>query len=177
MKSPLSVQEGFDILIFEILLSLPFGHNRIPIWNFQLKIIFKTRVVVRSFCFGLMLSLPLWHKSPKTELLEPLELLSPPLVNKTYEWRLYQRRSPFAWDLCSLPQRRRVARSDGEGWVMEWKPLSSPKTSIPFQYTYDLVGDRLENTLVIAYERDMIKGIWMSYVCKLTKEVPRIKNI
>jgi hypothetical protein len=35
----------------------------------------------------------------------------------------------------------------------------------------------LKNTLVIAYERDMIKGIQMSYVCKSTKEVPRIKNI
>jgi hypothetical protein len=55
--------------------------------------------------------------------------------------------------------------------------LSSPKTPIPFQYTYDLVWNRLENILVIAYERDMIKGIWMSYVCNLAKEVPRIKNI
>jgi hypothetical protein len=35
----------------------------------------------------------------------------------------------------------------------------------------------LKNTLVIAYERDMIKGIQMSYVCKSTKEVPRVKNI
>jgi hypothetical protein len=34
-----------------------------------------------------------------------------------------------------------------------------------------------ENTLVIAYKRDMIKGIFMSYVCKLAKEIPRIKNI
>ena len=25
--------------------------------------------------------------------------------------------------------------------------------------------------------KDMIKGIFMSYVCKLTKEIPRIKNI
>jgi hypothetical protein len=33
------------------------------------------------------------------------------------------------------------------------------------------------NTLVIAYERDMIKGIFMSYACKLAKEIPRIKNI
>jgi hypothetical protein len=55
--------------------------------------------------------------------------------------------------------------------------LSSPKTPIPFQYTYDLVSNRLENTLVIAYERDMIKGIQMSYVCKLAKEIARIKNI
>jgi hypothetical protein len=37
--------------------------------------------------------------------------------------------------------------------------------------------NRLESTLVIAYERDMIKGIQMSYVCNLAKEVPRIKNI
>jgi hypothetical protein len=27
------------------------------------------------------------------------------------------------------------------------------------------------------YKRDMIKGIFISYVCKSTKEVPRIKNI
>jgi hypothetical protein len=60
---------------------------------------------------------------------------------------------------------------------VEWKPLSSPKTPIPFQYTYDLVLDILENTLVIAYKRDMIKGIFISYVCKLAKEVPGIKNI
>jgi hypothetical protein len=55
--------------------------------------------------------------------------------------------------------------------------LFSPKTPIPFQYTYDLIWNLLENTLVIAHESDMIKGIWMSYVCKSTKEVPRIKNI
>jgi hypothetical protein len=35
----------------------------------------------------------------------------------------------------------------------------------------------LKNALVIAYERDMIKGIFMSYVCKLAKEISRIKNI
>jgi hypothetical protein len=33
----------------------------------------------------------------------------------------------------------------------------------------------LKNTLVIAYERD--KGIQMSYVCNLVKEIARIKNI
>jgi hypothetical protein len=42
---------------------------------------------------------------------------------------------------------------------------------------YDLVGNLLENTLVIAYKRDMIKGILMSYMCKTSKEIPRIKNI
>jgi hypothetical protein len=86
-----------------------------------------------------------------------------PLANKTYEWRLYQS--------------RRDGRSDGEGGVTEWKPLSSSKIPIPFQYTYDLVWNRLENILVIAYKRDMIKGIFMSYVCKTSKEIPRIKNI
>jgi hypothetical protein len=35
----------------------------------------------------------------------------------------------------------------------------------------------LKNTLVIAYERDMIKGIHMSYVSKLAKEIAQIKNI
>jgi hypothetical protein len=40
-----------------------------------------------------------------------------------------------------------------------------------------LVWNTLENTLAIAYKRDMIKGIFMSYVCKLAKEIPGIKNI
>ena len=60
---------------------------------------------------------------------------------------------------------------------VEWKPLSSPKTPIPFQYTYDLVENTLENTLVIAYKRDMIKGMLVCYVCRLAKEIPGIKNI
>jgi hypothetical protein len=76
-----------------------------------------------------------------------------------------------------LVQEGRVTWSVGEGWVTEWKPLSSPKTPISFQYTYDLVWNRLESTLVIAHERDMIKGIQMSYVCNLAKEIARIKNI
>ena len=42
---------------------------------------------------------------------------------------------------------------------------------------YDLAWNALKNTLVIAHERDMIKGIIMSYVCKTSKEIPRIKNI
>ena len=42
---------------------------------------------------------------------------------------------------------------------------------------YDLVWNSLENTLVIAYKREMIKGILMCYVCKTSKEIPRIKNI
>jgi hypothetical protein len=42
---------------------------------------------------------------------------------------------------------------------------------------YDLAWNTLENTLVIAHERDMIKGISMSYVCKTSIKIPRIKNI
>jgi hypothetical protein len=71
---------------------------------------------------------------------------------------------------CS-ERRRRMS------YGVEWKPLSSPKTPNPFQYTYDLVWNILENTLVIAYKRDTIKGILMSYMCKTSKEIPRIKNI
>jgi hypothetical protein len=59
---------------------------------------------------------------------------------------------------------------------VEWKPLSSPKTPIPFQ-SMTWVEIYLKNTLVIAYKIDMIKSILMSYVCKTSKEIPRIKNI
>jgi hypothetical protein len=108
---------------------------------------------VWSFCFGLILSPPLawiakngyfeWNRSPfLTNFL--------PLANK-HEWRLYQ-----SW---------RVARSDGEGWVMEWKPLSSPKTPIPFQYTYDLVWNSLENTLVIVYIKETWSKVYLWAMC------------
>jgi hypothetical protein len=164
---PLSAQEGFDVNFEEGIPIWNYITSKIPIWKY----FFKTKLKRLKFwnwwwCGPFALgscTLLLWHKSPKTESLEPFELLSPPLVNKTYEWRLYQR--------------QRVARSDGEGWVTEWKPLSSPKIPISFQYTYDLVWNILEDTLVIAHERDMIKSIFMSYVCKTSKEIPRIKNI
>jgi hypothetical protein len=47
----------------------------------------------------------------------------------------------------------------------------------PFQYTYDLVWNRLENTLVIAYEEIWSKVHKWAMCAILTKEVPRIKNI
>jgi hypothetical protein len=59
---------------------------------------------------------------------------------------------------------------------VEWKPFVFAEDSISLSI-YDLVLNTLENTLVIAYKRDMIKGIFMSYVCKTSKEIPRIKNI
>jgi hypothetical protein len=161
MNSPLSVQEGFKISILIIVLSPPFEHNKIPIWKSLVLKLGGGAVLLlwaNTFSpFGMNRQKQIFEWN-----ISPLKLLSP-LWQTKYEWRLYQR-----W---------RVARNDGKGWVMEWKPLSSPKTPIPFQDTYDLVWISLENTLVIAHERDMIKGIMMSYVCKTSKEIPRIKNI
>ena len=150
---PLSVQEGFDIPFLKYYFLPLFEHNKIPIENTLWKTKFLKLVVVRSFCFGLILSPPLaWIA--KNGIIRALKVMSSSLViNK------WVKIIPKMKSFCFLPQRWRVAWSDGEGWVTEWKPLSLPKTPIPFQYTYDLVWNRLENTLVIAYERDMIKGI------------------
>jgi hypothetical protein len=51
------------------------------------------------------------------------------------------------------------------------------RLQFPFNTPMTWFLNSLENTLVIAYERDMIKGIYMSFVCKTSKEIPRIKNI
>jgi hypothetical protein len=51
------------------------------------------------------------------------------------------------------------------------------RLQFPFNTPMTCFENSLENTLVIADERDMIKGILMSYVCKTSKEIPRIKNI
>jgi hypothetical protein len=69
-------------------------------------------------------------------------------------------------------------QSDGEGWVIRWSGVEAfvfaeDSNSLSI---YDLAWNVLENTLVIAHERDMIKGILKSYVCKTSKEIPRIKN-
>jgi hypothetical protein len=78
-NSPLSVQEGFDISILKYYFLPPFEHNKIPILNFQLKIILNLGGGAVLLLWA-NYSLPLWHESPKTESLEPFELLSPPLV-------------------------------------------------------------------------------------------------
>jgi hypothetical protein len=137
---------------------------KILLWNQTKNFEIGGGVVVRSFGFGLTFSPPLAWIAKNGGIIA-LGNYFLPLWQTKYEWRLYQ-----SW---------RIVWSDGEGWVdgVEWKPLSLPKTPIPFQYTYDLVWNLLENTLVIAYKRDMIKGILMSYVCKTSKEIPRIKNI
>ena len=53
------------------------------------------------------------------------------------------------------------------------------RLQFPFNIPMTWFEIDLKNTLVISYERDqnMIKGIFMSYVCNLAKEVARIKNI
>jgi hypothetical protein len=121
-------------------------------------------VVVRSFCFGLILSPPLAWIAKNGIIRALCKTTFSPLANKTWVKIIPKMEN------CS-ERRRRMS------YGVEWKPLSSPKTPIPFQYTYDLVWNTLENTLVIAYERDMIKGIFMSYVCNLAKEISRIKDI
>jgi hypothetical protein len=71
----------------------------------------------------------------------------------------------------SYSERRRRMSYGVEAFVF------AEDSNFPFNTPMTWFENRLENTLVIAYERDMIKGIWMSYVCKSTKEVSRIKNI
>jgi hypothetical protein len=72
----------------KILLAPPLEHKEIPILKFSIKlkiINFKIRVVVQGGAVLLLwahIFLPLWHESPKTESLEPSEVLSPPLVKK-----------------------------------------------------------------------------------------------
>jgi hypothetical protein len=71
----------------------------------------------------------------------------------------------------SAERRRRMNNS------MEWSgSLVFAEDSFSLSI-YDLAWDALENTLVIAHERDMIKGILMSYGCKISIKIPRIKNI
>ena len=103
---PLSVQEGFDMSFFEILLSPPFEHNRIPIYNILGNTKFLKLVVVRSFCFGLILSPPLaWIA--KNGIIRALEVLSSPLViNKWVKIIPKTKSGPFALGFYSLPQRQ-----------------------------------------------------------------------
>jgi hypothetical protein len=102
---PLSVQEGFKTSILKILLSPPFEHNKISIWkSLVLKLGGGAVLLLWAHTFS-----PFGMNRQKQILewdISPFITIFSPLANKTYEWRLYQR--------------RRDARSDGEGWVMEW---------------------------------------------------------
>jgi hypothetical protein len=63
--------------------------------------------------------------------------------------------------------------------LMEWSGSLCLRRRLQFPFNIPMTWFEihLKNTLVIAYERDMIKGIFMSYVCKTSKEILRIKNI
>jgi hypothetical protein len=54
--------------------------------------------------------------------------------------------------------------------------LSSPKTPFPLSI-YELAWNTLEIHISHSKERDMIKCIYLSYLCKISIKIPRIKNI
>jgi hypothetical protein len=73
---------------------------------------------------------------------------------------------------CCSKRRRRMSN------LMEWSGSLCLRRRLQFPFNLWLGFEiHLKNTLVIAYKRDMIKGILMSYVCKISKEITRIKNI
>ena len=167
---PLSVQEGFKILILKILLSPPFEHNEIPIW----KIISIEKLFLKLGGGAVLLLWAhafspfgmnrqkriLWVKyKPLVKLLSPL-------------WQIKTWVKIIPKTVSCSERRRRMS------YGVEWKPLSSPKTPIPFQYTYDLVWNPLENTLVIAYIKETWSKVYLRVMCaSLAKKIPRIKNI
>jgi hypothetical protein len=82
IKSPLSVQEGFEISSFENTTCSPFRTQRDTNLKFSnwKSLILKIRVLVRSFCFGPILSPPLAGIAKNGYLewnIGPLRLLSP----------------------------------------------------------------------------------------------------
>jgi hypothetical protein len=103
--TPLSVQEGFWYILFKILLSPSFEHNRITIDKYSLKTLsFWNRWWCGPFALGSYF-LPLWHESPKTESLEPVEVLSSPLVMSKWVKIVPKTKSgPFTLGFYSLPK-------------------------------------------------------------------------
>ena len=152
---PLRVQEGFDIFFLK--------YYFLPLLNtigYQLKILLEKLSFWNwwwcgPFALG-SYSLPLWHESPKTESLEPLELLSPPLVINKWV-KIIPKSKSFALD--SPPKDVEMRGTTANDELRSGSLCLRRRLQFPFNYTYDLVWNRLKNTLVIAYERDMIKGI------------------
>jgi hypothetical protein len=91
--------------------------------------------------------------------------------NGYFEWNI----SPFLTTFSPLASKTWVKiipktescseRRRRMSYGVEWKPLSSPKTPIPFQYTYDLVWNPLENTLVIAYIKEIWSKVYLWAMC------------
>ena len=103
--------------------------------NTNLKDYILKLVVVRSFCFGLILSPPLaW------------------IAKNGYLWVKYKPFSNFLplWQIIirvKIIPNWRAMQSDGEGWTIWWsgvEALSSPKNSISLSI-YDLAWNTLEN--------------------------------
>jgi hypothetical protein len=88
---------------------------------------------------------------------------------------LYQRRSLFALNSPQKDGEMRGATAKDE--LRSGSLCFRRRLQFPFNIPMTWFEIDLKNTLVIAYERDMIKGIQMSYVCNLAKEIARIKNI
>jgi hypothetical protein len=123
------------------------GHTNLKLYNkirYQLKNllliqIWKTTfvklVVVRYFCFGLILSPPLAWIAKNGYLwvkYKPLFKHSPPLVNNIW---------------VKIIPNWRALRSDGKWWITWWsgvEALASPKNSISLSI-YDLAYNTLEN--------------------------------
>jgi hypothetical protein len=139
--------------------------------NTSLKPNWKTKilklVLVRSlwwcgpFALG-SCSLPLWHKSPKTELLEPFWTTFSPLANKTWVKIIPK--------MESCPERRRRMSYGVEAFV-----FAEDSNSLSIHLWLGLKFTRRH--ISITYERDLITCILMSYMCKISKEITRIKNI
>jgi hypothetical protein len=75
-----------------------------------------------------------------------------------------------------------LKRKTLEVYRKKLKDLPSKKITPPKRvfYNFEIILSPLKQNihpLVIAYKRDTIKGILMSYVYKTSKEILRIKNI
>jgi hypothetical protein len=148
----------------KVLLSPPFEHNKIPIWKTLLKI----RVVVRSFCFGLILSPPLaWIAK-----------------NGCFEWNISPRVTTFSAfgkrhmseDYTKVGELLGATAKDELWSGVEAFVFAEDSNSLSIHLWLGLKSTWKHISHSI-YKRDMIKGILRSYVCKTSKEVPRIKNI
>jgi hypothetical protein len=107
-------------------------------------------VVVRSFCFGLILS-PLWHESPKTDTCEwnisPFNYFAPLMLNNMW--------------VKIIPNWRAVW-SDNEGWIIRWSGVEAfvfAEDSFSLSI-YDLVWNVLDKHISHSKERDDQRYRW-----------------
>jgi hypothetical protein len=139
-------------------------HHNIPIEKTSINHHFEIfwSLVVRSFCFGLILSPPLAWIAKNGDFVSPLTF--PPLVQVNMSERLYEFESEVEWW-------QRVNDTDR----VEWKPCLRGRLHFPFNLR--LIIEIYLKTHSRRHKRDMIKGIYMSYVCKVSIKVLRLKYI